>query len=206
LANVSHAALTGSNLHEPKGAAEASANTVYRADGAGSGSWEAPLKLIERRTFSGLTSEEFTGLSGYRALWITIEGVTFSSSSIPIIQVGTSGTYRTSTYINSILNASDDDVNGTQSGFQLCDAQTYTSGFGIIQISNFNNASCPTSAQVSFIETSVNILFSSTSPSVVRWNGVGVYPTAEAHAKFKLTTTAGTRTISSGYMTVFGIE
>ena len=34
-----HNTLTGASLHEPKGAAAASANTVYQADGAGSGSW-----------------------------------------------------------------------------------------------------------------------------------------------------------------------
>ncbi len=36
---VAHAALTGAELHEPKGADGASANTVYIADGAGSGDW-----------------------------------------------------------------------------------------------------------------------------------------------------------------------
>ena len=35
---VAHSALTGSDLHEPKGAAAASANTVYQANGSGSGS------------------------------------------------------------------------------------------------------------------------------------------------------------------------
>ena len=36
---IEHKDLTGANLHEPKGAAAASVNTVYIADGAGSGSW-----------------------------------------------------------------------------------------------------------------------------------------------------------------------
>lgn len=40
MADVQHSALTGASLHEPKGAASASANTVYVADGAGSGTWE----------------------------------------------------------------------------------------------------------------------------------------------------------------------
>lgn len=35
-----HASLTGSSLHEPKGVAAATSNTVYVADGAGSGVWE----------------------------------------------------------------------------------------------------------------------------------------------------------------------
>jgi len=34
-----HSALTGSDLHEPKGAASAAANTVYQANGLGSGTW-----------------------------------------------------------------------------------------------------------------------------------------------------------------------
>lgn len=37
---ASHASLTGSNLHEPKGVASASANTVYVANGSGSGTWQ----------------------------------------------------------------------------------------------------------------------------------------------------------------------
>ena len=36
---VQHSALTGAELHEPKGAAAASANTVYVANGSGSGAW-----------------------------------------------------------------------------------------------------------------------------------------------------------------------
>lgn len=37
MANSAHSTLTGSDLHEPKGYATASADTVYVADGAGSG-------------------------------------------------------------------------------------------------------------------------------------------------------------------------
>jgi hypothetical protein len=39
MANVEHSTLTGAALHEPKGVAAASANTVYVADGAASGAW-----------------------------------------------------------------------------------------------------------------------------------------------------------------------
>lgn len=39
MANVAHKNLTGTDLHEPKGVAAASANTVYVANGSGSGSW-----------------------------------------------------------------------------------------------------------------------------------------------------------------------
>ena len=37
--NVTHASLTGSDLHETKGAASASADTVHKADGSGATSW-----------------------------------------------------------------------------------------------------------------------------------------------------------------------
>lgn len=36
---ATHASLTGASLHEPKGVATATVGTVYKADGAGSGSW-----------------------------------------------------------------------------------------------------------------------------------------------------------------------
>lgn len=39
MATKSHKTLTGNQLHEPKGADAASANTLYVADGAGSGAW-----------------------------------------------------------------------------------------------------------------------------------------------------------------------
>jgi len=40
--NIQHSALTGAELHEPKGASGASVNTTYVSDGAGSGSWSEP--------------------------------------------------------------------------------------------------------------------------------------------------------------------
>lgn len=36
---ATHASLTGASLHEPKGVATATVGTVYKADGAASGSW-----------------------------------------------------------------------------------------------------------------------------------------------------------------------
>lgn len=42
---VAHATLTGANLHEPKGADTASADTVYISDGAGSGAWQKITEL-----------------------------------------------------------------------------------------------------------------------------------------------------------------
>lgn len=41
MADVAHKNLTGTDLHEPKGVADADADTVYVADGEGSGVWSA---------------------------------------------------------------------------------------------------------------------------------------------------------------------
>lgn len=41
---TSHASLTGSDLHEPKGVSGASADTVYVANGGGSGTWQKITK------------------------------------------------------------------------------------------------------------------------------------------------------------------
>lgn len=57
MANVSHASLTGANLHEPKGADTATANKVYVSNGSGSGTWQklSPPQL------SGLTTNGAAG-------------------------------------------------------------------------------------------------------------------------------------------------
>lgn len=43
MATVNHSALTGTSLHEPKGAADALVNEVFLADGAGSGSFQSAI-------------------------------------------------------------------------------------------------------------------------------------------------------------------
>lgn len=40
MATVTHASLTGSDLHEPKGISSATANEIYSATGSGSGTWQ----------------------------------------------------------------------------------------------------------------------------------------------------------------------
>lgn len=50
MATKAHSTLTGAELHEPKGADSASANTVYVADGAGSGAWTSIFEYGEITT------------------------------------------------------------------------------------------------------------------------------------------------------------
>lgn len=46
MADIEHSAITDPNIHEPKGASTAVADTVYVADGAGSGDWTALADFI----------------------------------------------------------------------------------------------------------------------------------------------------------------
>lgn len=202
---TTHSTITDPNIHEPKGVASADANTVYRADGAGSGSWEAPLKLIERRTLSGLTAEEFTGLSAYRNLYIVAEAFTLGAGSQHLlVQVGTSGAYRTSGYITLLNNDVSTLENYTTEGLVLAESHPSTlSGFAQMEIWNFNDASHPTSSKTDCVETTTNPI-SSTISSADPWHVMGFYPTVEAHEKFKIVTD-NAATISDGFITVYGM-
>lgn len=53
MANIQHSALTGDELHEPKGADSASSGAVYVADGLGSGDWTVLKEYATVYTLSG---------------------------------------------------------------------------------------------------------------------------------------------------------
>ncbi len=46
MANIQHSSLTGSDLHEPKGVATATNNSVYVANGSGSGTWQRRQHIL----------------------------------------------------------------------------------------------------------------------------------------------------------------
>jgi hypothetical protein len=53
--DIQHANITGAELHEPKGVAGASANTVYVANGSGSGTWQqVTASQIDSTTINNL--------------------------------------------------------------------------------------------------------------------------------------------------------
>jgi hypothetical protein len=74
MANVQHADLTDPYLHEPIGIAAASGNTVYTADGAGSGTWQKVdsdmLDTASINTFieDGITANSFDVTANY---WVS---------------------------------------------------------------------------------------------------------------------------------------
>lgn len=59
MADIQHKNIPDAQLHEPKGVASASANTVYLADGLGSGSWSSapfnPANFTIERCVDGLS-------------------------------------------------------------------------------------------------------------------------------------------------------
>src|SRR5258706_927964 len=68
MANVSHATLTGAQLHEPKGAASAALGKVYVADGLGSCNWSD----VGTSSFTGMIAD-FTW-PVVQAGWLELDG------------------------------------------------------------------------------------------------------------------------------------
>ena len=66
MANVQHAALTATDLHEPKGAAAASLGEVYIANGAGSGAF-GPVALSHSQVYSEETDSSTVATIGTTA-------------------------------------------------------------------------------------------------------------------------------------------
>ena len=60
---TAHSTLTGSDLHEVKGASGATAGHVYRADGAGSASFVAPSTLSVVTISSSLSNSNTSSIS-----------------------------------------------------------------------------------------------------------------------------------------------
>jgi hypothetical protein len=61
MADVAHASLTGANLHETKGAAAASADTLHYADGAGASGWrKLTVASVDTSSIKQVNKKEFT--------------------------------------------------------------------------------------------------------------------------------------------------
>lgn len=75
MANVAHADMTGSNVHEPKGIDAASSGQVYVASGTGSGAWTTVAGL----SFTGMVAPFLTPIAPTG--WYELNGTTISSTS-----------------------------------------------------------------------------------------------------------------------------
>lgn len=91
-----HRNLTGSSLHEPKGVANASAGTVYVANGSGSGSWSS-VKLTGQDAAS--TGDVLTATaSGYAWKSIPIGRTSLANSSVTV-DVTAGGLHTPASYV-----------------------------------------------------------------------------------------------------------
>lgn len=90
MSNVAHSSLTGSQLHEPKGADTAALGTVYVANGAGSGSWNS----IGTSAFTGMIADFAAPVAP--AGWLELDGTVISTSTYSalyaVMSMQTSGT------------------------------------------------------------------------------------------------------------------
>lgn len=75
MSNVSHASLTGAELHEPKGVAVAGLGEVYVADGAGSGNWAN----VGTSSFTGMIAD-FTW-PVVQAGWLELDGTDINTTT-----------------------------------------------------------------------------------------------------------------------------
>lgn len=132
MAQTPHSGLTGTECHEPKGADTASANEVYIADGAGSGSfqtapWLTALTATTDNTvprFNGTSgqlqtsgivvddSDNVTGIVSLAASTITEAGTSLAAKYVQIApEVSKDADYSTPGFNNATLMDDDDLIN-----------------------------------------------------------------------------------------------
>lgn len=90
MANVAHSTLTGSELHEPKGADTAGLGTVYVSNGAGSGSWSS----IGTSAFTGMIADFASPVAPTG--WLELDGSVISTATysglFAVMSITSSGT------------------------------------------------------------------------------------------------------------------
>lgn len=126
---VSHASLTGADLHEPKGAASAASGTVYVSNGSGSGSWTTLSVLTgdigELKSFiTPLVPSGFLEADG-----TAISRTTYASlfSAVTIQQTGSR-----QTGVTTITGLSD--TSKMKAGYYIGNASGITNGTTIVSV------------------------------------------------------------------------
>lgn len=225
MTTVSHATLTGSNLHEPKGASTALINTVYVSDGAGSGTWQTignsqtdgmigNMALIKSVAASSSSTIDFVhGVSGvildstYDNYEIFITGVQFSSASnglSMIIGTGVGPTWQHSGYNGgqfSIGQGTSFATYGMTSAINLTNnssvnTETYS-------VSNYQaRVKFANPASGSFFNISADGTYVDNALYSERFNATGMYTTAIAVTGIRFLPYSGT--ITSGRFSLYG--
>jgi len=141
------------------------------------------------------TNIDFTGIpSGTKRITVIFSSVTTSSTSLPLIQLGTSAGITSSGYStgsSKLVDATAVAVTSGSAGFQIyknVGAQTIIGAFRICNITG-NNWVCEG-------------VWGSTSSTVVVGNTFGSIGLASALTSVRITTTNGTDTFSSGTLNI----
>jgi hypothetical protein len=89
MTNVSHASLTGSEVHEPKGIVSATLGTVYVSNGSGSGSWQN----VGTSSFTGMVADFIAPIvpSGWLELDGSIISTTTFANLYAVMTIATTG-------------------------------------------------------------------------------------------------------------------
>jgi len=95
-----HRNLTGAALHEPKGAATAAANTVYTANGSGSGSWQLPKLLgVETALAGQVYIADGAGSGSFETVFDTPVGRSSLANASVIVSVTAGAIHTTASYV-----------------------------------------------------------------------------------------------------------
>lgn len=163
-----HKDLTGANLHEPKGAASATANTVYQADGSGSGAW-AKIASGNIDTSSIFDTNKFS-------ICVTLPDV--STADFVLVPCPFACTLnRVTTILHAAISAADATVTVTNS--------TGPATVGTLTIANASSAE----GDIDTLSASVNNTFSAGSYVKVATDG-GSTDTAKLSVLLEFTRTA----------------
>ncbi len=103
---ATHASLTGGNLHEPKGVSSAAANTVYVANGSGSGTWQT-------LTSSSINTGSILNVNKYK---FAVQMDDISTADFILVPVPSSATLTKCTVIlNNAITSADSTLTFTNS-------------------------------------------------------------------------------------------
>ena len=126
MANVQHSALTGAELHEPKGAAAATAGQVYVADGAASGAWAAVLPVGMISPYGGASAPTDWQLCYGQAISRTTYSALFTAISTTY-GVGDGSTTFNLPDLRGRVVAGQDDMGGAAAS-RLVNAESHANG------------------------------------------------------------------------------
>jgi hypothetical protein len=86
--NVAHASLTDPNLHEPKGVSTAVVDSIYQANGSGSGSWKFPIKKYSITISPALVAADTTAEQTFTCTGLVAATDSIIGVSKPTAQAG----------------------------------------------------------------------------------------------------------------------